>query len=144
MLLLEIRRYKEGTDKDSTIGRFTLSDETGKVLQKGYTLEPAGPDTTEANKDRRIPAGVYNTKWYKSPKYRDKLVNLYSKDVPIERRILIHIGNYGKDTLGCILLGDGTDNKTMVTSSRSAINKFHNITKQQLPVTVKIINEISA
>ena len=142
MLLLEITRTKDGIDGDSTLGEFKLFSEEGTTLQKGFTLEPAGPDTTEANKDRRIPAGIYNVEWYNSPKYGGIMANLYNKDVPVTRRILIHVGNYGKDTLGCILLGDGTNGRDMVTSSKSAMIKFQNITKQSLPMQVKIINKM--
>lgn len=142
MLKLVITRIKNGTDNDSTLGEFKLLD-NGKVVQKGYTLEPAGPDTVEANLDRRIPQGLYKVEWYNSPKYKGVMANLYNDAVPLSRRILIHVGNYGTDTLGCILLGDGTDGKRMVTASKNAMSKFNAITKQSLPLQVQIVNRIA-
>lgn len=43
---LIIRRYKD--INDGTIGKFELI-EGNEVVLKGYTLEPAGEDTTEEN-----------------------------------------------------------------------------------------------
>ena len=60
---LTIRRYKD--IEDGTIGKFELVG-VNTVLMTGYTLEPAGPDTTERGKDRRIPAGLYSVVWHKS------------------------------------------------------------------------------
>lgn len=140
MFLLEITRISNSADGNSTLGKFKLYDNTNKIVQEGYTLEPGGPDTVQANLDKRIPEGLYNVEWYKSPKYKDTLANLYNDKVSINRRILIHVGNYGKDTLGCILLGNGTNGKDMVTESSKAISEFHKITKQSLPLQVKIIN----
>lgn len=55
-MVLEIIRFKEVDDM--TLGRFILRDGEREVL-KGYTCEPAGPDTTQSGMDRRIPQGRY-------------------------------------------------------------------------------------
>ena len=54
---LIIRRHKD--INDGTIGKFELI-EGNEVVLKGYTLEPAGEDTTARGKDKRIPVGVYD------------------------------------------------------------------------------------
>ena len=93
-------RIEEGNNY--TISEFyTISD--GQDVN-GYMLEPAGPSTSIANQDRRIPEGVYNIKNYSSDNYPNNFV-LYNEDVSKDRKILYHIGNYGEDTEGCVLPG---------------------------------------
>ena len=92
------QRVAEG--KDFTIGEFRIS---GTHI-RGYFLEPGGPSTKERGLDRRIPPGRYNLLWHKG-KHWSNVVKLYNDDVPIERAILIHSGNSGKDTEGCLIAG---------------------------------------
>lgn len=51
-----------------------------------------------------IQEGVYELAYVWSPKFRGYRWML--KDVPFFSGILIHVGNFPKDTLGCILVGD--------------------------------------
>ena len=91
------QRLTEG--KDYTIGQFRI---TGTKI-RGYFLEPGGPSTKEVGKDRRIPPGTYDMVWHNGSHFKHVL-KLYNADVPLERAILIHGGNSGKDTEGCMLL----------------------------------------
>lgn len=122
---LIIKRYKN--IEDGTIGKFELI-EGNEVVLKGYTLEPAGDDTTARGKDRRIPAGLYQTVWHASPKFGKVLPLLYNEKVPKDRFILIHAGNYPKDTEGCILLGRKACDAG-VLESRSMLAEFLHLTK---------------
>ena len=72
------------------------------MILKGYTLEPAGGDTTSRGLDRRIPEGMYRIDWHNSPKFGRFLPLVWNNDVPKDRYILIHSGNYPKHTEGCI------------------------------------------
>lgn len=123
---LLVERYKEFDD--CTIGRFQLFDNKGVCLQHGFTLEPAGPDTTTPNKDRRIPQGKYKAIWASSSQtganIKGKLPLVYNEQVSKDRKIRIHIGNYGKDTLGCILLGNETRGGPAIFESKSALKQF--------------------
>lgn len=103
MKKMVIKRIEE--IKDATIGVFSIFDELGDELLTGYTLEPEGPDTTAPNLDKRIPQGKYSAVWSYSPKFKRKLPLLFNEAVSKDRRILIHSGNYGKDTSGCIIIG---------------------------------------
>lgn len=141
VLVMYVSRFKEF--EDSTLGTFELYNGTEKACT-GYTLEPAGPDTTEANKDRRIPQGFYSIKWEVSSmsgkEYcNGKLPTLYNDDVSPDRKIKIHIGNYGKDTEGCLLLGTSC-NKTngYINSSRIKVKEFLEIvTDKDFSVVIK-------
>ena len=138
MFRLEVNRFKE--IYDGTLGTFTLYkcfENEEKVIFKGYSLEPAGPDTTESGKDRRIPEGKYNVKWTYSPRFKGEYATLYNEKVPEWRRILIHSGNYPKHTEGCLLLGR-TFNSQGVFDSKSTVNEFHeNCKNKELCVIIK-------
>lgn len=142
MRILRIKRYKEFADTPNPKAKLghngdgrTLGDaefiEDDKVVFTCKSLEPAGPSTTEARKDRRIPEGLYNVIWQKSTTAGNKYVQdnelplVYNDKVSKARAIRIHIGNYGKDTLGCILLGlSANDTKGTINNSTAAIKKM--------------------
>ena len=70
----------------------------------GYFLEPGGPSTTIANRDKRIPSGIYLVAPYSSKKYSNHYI-ISNNSVSRDRYILIHSGNYHSHTLGCLLPG---------------------------------------
>lgn len=85
-----------------------------------YTLELPWKDNQ--NKISCIPAGTFNgiLRYDHSDKWRIELQN-----VPNRGNVQIHIGNYTKNTLGCILVGDNANtNACSVTGSVSAYKKF--------------------
>lgn len=117
MKKLFIRRFKNVDD--GTLGEFLLLDSSENVLLNGYTLEPSGPDTTTHNQDKRIPQGEYSLSWHNSPTFSQKLPLLHNEAVPKERCILIHAGNYPKDTLGCVLVGLKNDGANVLMSKKA-------------------------
>ena len=117
MLEIKIDRYKE--IYDGTLGRVEVYFNQELVLEC-FSLEPAGPDTTESGKDRRIPQGDYKLSRWVSKKYPQSLL-VHNELVPKSRAILIHNGNTPNHTLGCILLGYTTDNKSGVYNSKKCI-----------------------
>lgn len=109
--------YKATThEASSTISEFTIDDDE----LTGYFLEPYGGSTTQSGQDKRIPTGEYNLTWHTSTKFsKDKyskkkkgkelkngFPKLYNSKVSALRGILIHIGNKGKDSEGCLLPGN--------------------------------------
>ena len=136
-MVLEITRFKE--IDDMTLGRFVLRDGEKEVL-KGYTCEPTGPDTTQSGMDRRIPQGRYQTAWHESPKFRVRLPLLYNEQVPKSRCILIHSGNTGRNTEGCVLLGSSLGAHG-VKDSRAALSALLAAVKGQ-EFAVRITNQI--
>lgn len=115
--------YQRETETDqSTTGSFTIP---GTDI-KGFFIEPAGPSTTEANLDKRIPAGTYKLILNPGKKYG---LRLFNDQVPFKRAVLIHVGNYPNNTRGCLLPGTSVG-KNNVDNSVKMLNKIMNHFKQ--------------
>ena len=134
---LTIRRYKD--IEDGTIGKFELVG-VNTVLMTGYTLESAGPDTTARGKDRRIPAGLYSVVWHKSPKFNRVVPVLFNEQVPKDRYIEIHAGNYPKHTEGCILVGKWANDEGVFESVKTLEALLSFIQGKDLEV--EVLNDI--
>ena len=89
---------------------------TGGDGYQFVTLEHAFDDLTTS-----VPVGVYTCRRYHSPKFGYDVFVL--DGVPGHTFIEIHIGNYNKDSHGCILLGMH-DAGYMIDHSREAFNSF--------------------
>lgn len=115
--MIKARLYRNVVTDESTIGEFFACG------RKFYSLER--PWLGNQPNISCIPAGEYLLKWHESPKY-----GMCYEVTAVEgrTRILIHAGNYPKDTLGCILLGCGFG-ENAVFNSRKAITQFHDLTK---------------
>lgn len=133
---LTIRRYKD--IYDGTLGKFELVG-VNTVLMTGYTLESAGPDTTARGKDRRIPAGLYQVVWHKSPKFNRVVPVLFNERVAKDRYIEIHAGNYPKHTEGCILVGKWANDEGVFESVKTLEALLSFIQGKDLEV--EILNE---
>ena len=133
---LTIRRYKD--IYDGTLGKFELTG-VNTVLMTGYTLESAGPDTTARGKDRRIPAGLYSVVWHKSARFNRVLPVLHNEQVPKDRYIEIHAGNYPKHTEGCILVGKWANDEGVFESVKTLEALLSFIQGKDLEV--EILNE---
>lgn len=110
---LLVKRHLEWSDDKATEGELFIN---GGFM--GFTLEP--PRLNPPTKPRAIPAGTYPLTWAFSPKH-NAWVPLV-ENVPDFTGIEIHIGNYPKDTLACLLVGSvrGPD---MVLQSTAAIRE---------------------
>lgn len=87
---------------ESTSGRLFTDD--GAV--RGFTLEPHAIDWATEKKVRghtAIPCGRYRVSLYNSPSQKEEVALL--ADVPHFSMVEIHVGNFPKDTRGCILVG---------------------------------------
>ena len=88
------------------------------------TLEP--PNNFNIARESRIPSGIYTVKKHISPKFGPCLWVL---NVLHRSEILVHYGNFVRDTLGCILVGlrsvdINSDQEIDITSSRTTIKKL--------------------
>ncbi|WP_081295268.1 DUF5675 family protein [Gilliamella sp. Choc4-2] len=110
---MELTRLK--TSEHSTFGKLQLP--SGMVLS---TLELPWKDNQR--QISCIPASIYQCDIVNSPKFG----RVYQvKDVPNRSHILIHAGNWTKDTQGCILVGM-SNNDTQLFESRKALNLLMN------------------
>ena len=98
---------------DYTIGKLYIDDQ--------YfcdTLEDKYRDLSKEEKvfgDTAIPFGTYQITVNKSPKFGRDLPRLLN--VPHFEGILIHRGNYAKDTHGCILVGENKIKGAVINST---------------------------
>ncbi len=76
--------------------------------QRGFFLEPPGPDTTARDQNRRIPEGAYNLVRHRGGTFKDHF-KLQNEKVPADRDIVIHKGNTFDDTKGCLICGSELD-----------------------------------
>ncbi len=106
-----------------TIGKATLYDCNTKVFEF-VTLEP--PWRNNEKQVSCIPAGVYKVIPRKSPKYGN---HYHVQDVLLREWVLIHFGNYAKDSTGCILVGKrfsdiNGDGQIDIASSKVTLEKL--------------------
>jgi hypothetical protein len=133
--IIILNRENEGSDY--TTGEYTTTDGSAS----GYMLEPAGPSTTTAGKDKRIPAGVYDVNRHSSKKFPDNFI-ISNSDVSKSRGILIHKGVNGSHTSGCLLPGSNTLGSS-ITGSKEEMQEIRTFVKANDSLPVKlIINEI--
>lgn len=118
------------TLSDVTIGAFSIDDKF-----QCFTLEDPPHDPKIMGKTR-IPAGIYAL----APRYHGRKYMQYKQrfpklpegvieimDIPNFTDVLIHIGNYPKDTAGCVLVGQGIRKRRgtlMLTDSTAAYREL--------------------
>jgi hypothetical protein len=95
-----INSFRVQEDAKGTISTFNIPG----TETSGFILEPAGPSTTTANQDLRIPEGSYNLEAYSSKNYPNTF-RIFNSEVSKDRKILFHAGNFHDNTTGCSLPG---------------------------------------
>lgn len=109
-----------------------------------YTLEPAIPSFygDKMQKPAAIPEGLYELCKRYSCKFRGD--RWFLLNVPHFEGIMFHVGNFPKDTQGCILLGDERKGAAVLKSKladervRRSMNRVKNYGAAQF---VKIVND---
>lgn len=124
-----------------------LSDESGNKF--AVTLEHAYPETKALPKEfilysPKIAAGTYICKRHapnRLPYETFELQNVPNFQDHHVDGVLIHIGNYNKDSIGCILLGKSKlklDRGMMITGSKETFQKFMDLQKDVSEFTLTI------
>jgi len=132
---LKVTRFSE--NEKQSLSNFTVFDEYECDVLSGYILElPYRNNETGVS---RINEGEYNCVKRNSPKYGD---HFHVLDVFDRLYILIHVGNYYKNTRGCLLPGDNLididgDGMKDVTNSGDTMGLLNKI----LPNNFKLIVE---
>lgn len=137
--MIELRRIKY-TDK-SVQGELYID---GALV--AYTLENAW----KKNKKRVscIPSGEYKLIFDDAGRFNDRYGHQVVKldDVPDRSEILIHKGNYPKDTQGCILVGSSAGDDAVWSSSKAYDRVYKKISQKIIDnnkVTIKVIGDAS-
>jgi hypothetical protein len=99
MKTLTITRVVE--KEHNTLGIMVVTDSRNKILYNCITLELPYKDNQK--QISCIPKGTYRAEVGKSEKFGNVI---YVKGVTNRQGILVHVGNYTKDTHGCILVGN--------------------------------------
>ena len=149
---LEVLRYS--SQNDSTLGM--LFDITEGRTFLCYTLEDKFR-TQKVKGETRIPHGEYEvtlrTKGGFHNKYKNRFPNMHKgmlwvRNVPNFEFILIHLGNREKDTAGCLLVGETSQEnvteKGSISKSKLAYKRVYppiaNALQRGEKVSIKYIN----
>ena len=135
-------RNEEGSDYTS--GTFKTVGGGEKDVQ-GVMLEPAGPDTTERNQDKRVKAGLFDLSDHSGKKHKNTFV-ISNEFVPKDRAILFHRGYDGGWTEGCIMPGGSVkEGRIKAGTSESKTKELKAFIKERGASNVKFIirNRIS-
>lgn len=134
MRVVIAREYYTG----QTLGRLSVVSDEGKEVFSCVTLEL--PWLNNARRISCIPEGDYTCKRHLSPKFGQTyhVTNVANRDA-----ILIHHGNYNRDTLGCILVGNqhkdlNKDGLLDVANSKATMSELLDIIgNKQFKLTIK-------
>ena len=108
-----------------------------KIMFECFTLELPWKENTR--RISCIPAGVYQAKKHKSPKFGE---SLWIQNVPNRSEILVHPANYVRQLLGCIAVGDklvdlDKDGLDDVTNSKSTMAKLLKLLPNVCEIEIK-------
>lgn len=123
-------------EEKQTLGNLLFYDNDVNLLLSVKCLEL--PDRDNRNSISRIPRGKYICKLRYSDKYGWHFI---LEDVPGRTYILIHFGNFYRDTRGCIIVGnnftdiDG-DGFRDVTSSKKTMQRILAISSREFELII--------
>lgn len=120
-----------------TIGRFQIYNSSAKLIFEAITLEL--PYRKNEKNISCIPTGYYEVIKRVSEKYGEcfQLQNVANR-----AGILIHTGNFYRDTKGCILLGSSVEfmndyTKTHLLQSQQAMKKLNSLKLQNFTLKIQ-------
>lgn len=130
-----LTRHKQFND--IITGHFELFEESGISIFKCVTLEIG--DNQNKHSISCIPKGSFYVKKTYSKKFKNCFAVL---NVPNRDAILIHVGNFKKDTHGCILVGNQINInqhslENWISGSRVTLNELLMITNKNFELTIK-------
>jgi hypothetical protein len=108
--------------ENGIFGRITESDGTFLFCTIEHAYDSGNGDGSYSAK---VPTGTYSCirGHHQLAGMSDPFITFMVQAVPNHTGILFHVGNYNKDSDGCILLGQQR-NGDMITNSREAFHRF--------------------
>lgn len=139
MIRILVQRFWQEKDLQ-TFGAIDILNENGSIVLSGYVIEP--PDKDNKKRLSRIPQGTYNANFRTGKKYGK---HIHIRGVENRSLILIHVGNYYKDTVGCMVVGYdfadiNFDGLTDVTNSAKFMKDMMDLLPDKFQI--KIIDDI--
>ena len=140
--LIHLHRTEQLPDR--TLGELRVYDQGGVLRLDRWALEPPWRDNRIG--ESCIPLGLYDVRRRWSRRYGTHLLVLGTAPRSL---ILLHVGNYPRDTRGCILPGLGRgdidgDGRDEVTSSRKAMMAVLGIVSERSRLLVTGTDLVSA
>jgi hypothetical protein len=122
--------------QNATIGEVYLQDNYGQLIASFVSLEL--PFLNNQKTISCIPKGIYNCTPRSSKKFSKHFL---VQNVPGRSTILIHVGNYPKDTTGCILLGYECNFSVLhkhinITQSRDSLKRLLELAPNGFQLTI--------
>lgn len=122
---IRVRRYDKAEDWtrgimyiDNVFECYTLEDEERETKVWGETCIPKGRYKVELRTEGRF-HNSYKNKF----SFHEGMFHIVN--VPNFKYILIHIGNYTRNTAGCLLVGQGVGNNGVLSNSTIAYTKMY-------------------
>ena len=133
-MTLEVIRFSQ--DNNQTLSKFAVFDNWNCKTGEGFVLEL--PDMQNQVGISRINPGTYKCVKRNSPKYSD---HFHVLGVEGRSYILIHHGNYNKDTRGCLLVGEyladiNKDGFKDVCSSKKTMKILNSLLPDEFILTI--------
>ncbi len=136
---MEITVNRGPGDAKSVQGELTIANPPFHC----FTLEP--PFRTDGGKPRAIPAATYNVSIRLSPRFQRDMPHV--ENVPGFSEIMIHWGNFPKDTEGCLLVGHSAQ-MDFVSESRKTFDPLFAMIKSAIDsgegVTITYVDQAAA
>lgn len=132
---MKLMLHRTSYEDDRTLGLLFVMD-GNRHVDTFVTLEP--PWNNNRRRVSCIPTGEYKV----TPRYSTRFRHhLHVLDVPDRDWILFHVGNFPRDTTGCVLVGLGFadiafDGKLEPASSRIAMNRLMSLIKKETELVI--------
>lgn len=139
---MKLSLKRNPSDLTCTIGTLYVDGVTNCYTLEDVVREvPYQPVSSwKIKNETAIPRGTYKLGLHNSPHFGRVLPHLL--DVPGFEYVLIHWGNWAKDTEGCILVGDAPE-KDAISQSKVAFDELWEILKEPLTEGQDVTIEVS-
>ena len=140
MVLKLVRKYLKDT---YTIGKLYINgvyfcdtvEDKVRDYNKDGDLNDLGE--TKVYGETAIPYGTYEVEVTYSPKFKRDLPLI--KNVPHFEGIRIHRGNYPKDSLGCVLVGENKVKGGVINSTKYEVELTKRLKETREKITIEIV-----